>query len=176
MAGSLIKIQETTVTSGNAVTLSGIDSTYDVYMVKGNNIQNTTDGEDLFARVTKDDSGTPTPQTTANYDGAYKLLRNDTTFGNVADSGLTYYRLFDGLGNATGEAGNIIMYLFNFNNSSEYSFMTLESVYMHLTIPNLGRQGGAVYKVAEAHNGIQFFLENSDNFTNATFTLYGLKK
>jgi hypothetical protein len=47
---------------------------------------------------------------------------------------------------------------------------------MHLTISNVGRQGGAVYKVAEAHNGIQFFLENSDNFTSATFTLYGLKK
>ena len=172
MAGSLIKIDEQIFTSGNAVTVTGIDSTYDVYMITGHNIQNTTDGEDLFARVTA--SGTP--QTTANYDAAYKLLRNDTTFGNVADSGFTYFRLFDGLGNATGEAGNFTMYLFNFNNSSEFSFITLESVYMHLTISNVGRQGGAVYKVAEAHNGVQFFLENSDNFTSATFTLYGLRK
>jgi hypothetical protein len=172
MAGSLVKIDEEIVTSGNAVTLLGIDSTYDVYMITGHNIQNTTDGEDLFARVTV--SGTA--QSGSNYDGAYKLLRNDTTFSNEADSGFTYFRLFDGLGNATGEAGNFTMYLFNFNNSSEYSFMTFESVYMHLTISNLGRQGGGVYKVAEAHNGIQFYLENSDNFTSGTFILYGLKK
>ena len=167
MTGKLVQVATSTVTSGNAVTLTGIDSD-DVYMVAGHNIQNTTDGEDLFARVTV--SGTP--QTTANYDGAYKLLRNDTTFSNVADSGLTYFRLFDGLGNATGEAGNFIMYLYNFNNSSEYSFMTFESVYMHLTITNVGRQGGAVYTNTETNDGISFFLENSDNFTSGTFTLY----
>jgi hypothetical protein len=35
MAGSLIKIEETTVSSAVAsVTLTGIDSTYDVYMVR----------------------------------------------------------------------------------------------------------------------------------------------
>ena len=39
MAGSLIKIDEEIVSSAVAsVTLTGIDSTYDVYMVKMNNV------------------------------------------------------------------------------------------------------------------------------------------
>jgi hypothetical protein len=167
MAGKLVQVATSTVTSGNAVTLTGIDSD-DVYMVAGNNIQNTTDGEDLFARVTV--SGTA--QSGADYDEAYKELRTDTTFSNIGNTNQTYFRFFDGLGNATGEAGNFVMYLYNFNNSSEYSFMTLESVYMHLTIPCLGRQGGGVYTNTETNDGISFFLENSDNFTSGTFTLY----
>ena len=81
MAGSLVKIQETTVTSAVAsVTLTGIDSTYDVYMVQISNAIPTTDDKDLYTRVTV--SGTA--QTTSNYDEATKNLRIDTTFSNSA--------------------------------------------------------------------------------------------
>jgi len=38
-----------------------------------------------------------------------------------------------------------------------------------------GNQGGAVYTVAEAHNGIQFYFD-AINTDSGTFTLYGLKK
>ena len=48
MAGSLIKIAETTVTSAvSSVSLVGIDSTYDVYMVRVSNLQCDTDVEDV---------------------------------------------------------------------------------------------------------------------------------
>ena len=69
MAGSLIKIAETTVSSAVAsVTLTGIDSTYDVYKVVLSDIATDTDNVFLETRVTV--SGTP--DTTANYDKAYK--------------------------------------------------------------------------------------------------------
>ena len=46
MAGSLIKIDEEIVSSAVAsVTLTGIDSTYDVYMVRLNNVQPETDAQ-----------------------------------------------------------------------------------------------------------------------------------
>ena len=71
MAGSLVKIAETTVSSAVAsVTLTGIDSTYDVYMVRFNNVAPETDATNLRVRFTE--SGTP-DSTSANYDRAKKI-------------------------------------------------------------------------------------------------------
>jgi len=78
MAGSLIKVDEFTISSPVASVILGggssgssglnasIDSTYDVYMVKYNNAGTSTDATLINSRVTV--SGTP--DTTANYDGA----------------------------------------------------------------------------------------------------------
>ena len=44
-----------------------------------------------------------------------------------------------------------------------------------LVIGATGSQGGAVYTVAEAHDGL-FFGFDSGNIASGTFTLYGLKK
>jgi len=53
MAGSLIKIDEEIVSSAVAsVTLTGIDSTYDVYVVKLNNVFASAD-DDFKIRITK---------------------------------------------------------------------------------------------------------------------------
>tara|TARA_Y100000004_G_scaffold171658_1_gene207838 strand:+ start:150 stop:671 length:522 start_codon:yes stop_codon:yes gene_type:complete len=173
MAGSLIKIAEDLVTSAKAtVTLTGIDSTYDVYKVVASNIKSASDDKDLYMRVTV--SGTA--QTTSNYDEATKNLRTDTTFSNSAIPNLDRWQPFSALGNSAGENGNLVCYLFNFNNASEYSFCTRESVYTPYDIGLFGMQGGGVYTVAEAHDGIEFTLESSTNFSSGNFTLYGLKK
>ena len=72
MAGSLIKINEAIVTIATpSVTLTGIDSNYDVYMVRVNNVAPDGANRQLYMRVTK--SGTA--DITANYDWAYKGLR-----------------------------------------------------------------------------------------------------
>ena len=171
MAGSLIKIAETTVSSAVAsVTLTGIDSTYDVYMVKMNNVLSDTDGTLISIRFTA--SGTP--DTSANYDRAFKLLRTTTTFGFGADVNQTSF-ITNFLGTAGNEQSNGIFYCFNFNNASEYSFMTAETTERINTGELQGAQGGAVLTVAQATDGVHFFL-SSGNYTSGTFTLYGLKK
>ena len=171
MAGSLIKIDEEIVTSAVAsVTLTGIDSTYDVYMVKLSNVAPTTDGATPIFRVTK--SGTA--DTTANYDYAVKQLRTDTTFGNNAEVNLSEWKSND-VGTNTGEVLNMISYLFNFNSSSEYSFITQEISQISSSGLHRGRQGGAVHTVASASDGMQFLM-SSGNIASGTFTLYGLKK
>jgi len=172
MAGSLIKIDEEIVTSAVAsVSLLGIDSTYDVYMVKGNNINLDTDGSLLFIRTAIDG----TEQTTANYDKAAKLLKADTTFGNIAVVNDTFWYLDMILGTGTQEQGNFVSYLFNWNNSSEYSFITNESSFINSSAVLQGYQGGGVYTVAEAHNSMKIYA-NSGNIASGKFTLYGLKK
>ena len=171
MAGSLIKIAETTVSSAvSSVTLTGIDSTYDVYMFVTNNVHSANDGVNPFLRFTVSGS----QDSSANYDWAFKNIRADTTFGNESATNNTEINL-DVLGNGTGEAFNCVSYLFNFNNSSEYSFMTFEGVNMNGTPVSKGRQGGGVLTVTQACDGVHFFL-SSGNITSGTFTLYGLRK
>jgi len=173
MAGSLIKIDEEIVTSAVAsVTLGGSDwdSSYDVYMVRYNNVLPVNDNVLLSNRVTV--SGTA--DTTANYDYAYKLLQANTTFSNVSATNDTDNVLGT---NGTGgnESTNGIMYLFNFNNASEYSFGTVENTLREADTNLRGIQGGYVHTVAQACDGIQFFYA-SGNIDSGTFTLYGLKK
>ena len=176
MAGSLIKIAETTVSSAVAsVTLTGIDSTYDVYKVVLSDIATDTDNVFLETRVTV--SGTP--DTSANYDIAYLKLRTDTSFSDGYQSNLTgmLYTPFDRLGTAGNENGNAIMYLFNFNNASEYSFVTVESTQRDKNSGTLvGEQGGAVHTVTQACDGLNFDMSSGNIDTGSKFTLYGLKK
>ena len=173
MSGSLIKIDEEIVTSAVAsVTLTGIDSTYDVYKVVLNNIQPTSDNRNLLYRVTKSGS----PQSDSEYDNAGKSLRTASSFFNSSGTNATSVSFAFSLGNNTGEKANAVLYLFNFANASEYSFTTVESNFFDVTPELLGYQGGVVHTVASASDGVNFTLESSDNFQSGTFTLYGLKK
>ena len=174
MAGSLIKIAETTVSSGvSSVTLTGIDSTYDVYMLKINNVIPETDGNDFKLRVTE--SGTP--NTTNNYDRGYKTFRTDIAFQNTTGTNDTELDLSTSIGNATGESANAIIYIFNANNSSEYTFFTVEELQLGTTALHIGLQGGGVFTSASAVDGVQIICQSGvTNFSSGTFTLYGLKK
>jgi len=175
MAGSLIKIDEEIVTSAVAsVSLLGIDSTYDVYQVVLSNIATDTDNVFLETRVTV--SGTP--DTSANYDIAYKKFNAISSFTNGFQTNLTgmLYTPFDRLGTAGNENGNAIMYLFNFNNASEYSFLTVESTMRDRGATLVGEQGGATNTVQQACDGLNFDMSSGNIDTGSKFTLYGLKK
>jgi hypothetical protein len=174
MAGSLIKIDEEIVTSAVAsVTLGGSDwdSSYDVYMVQFSNLKPTTDNVLNRVRILVSSSA----DTSSNYDFANKGLRSDSTFDNNSNTNQTYWE-FDRSGNATGENTNATLYLFNFNNASEYNFITNEFAGSSPFDLIYGSTGGAVHTVAQASNGIQFFFSSGDIDTGSTFTLYGLKK
>ena len=169
MAGQLIQVNTATVTVATpSVTLTGIDSD-DVYMVAIVGASPSNGSDEIRIRVTKDVAGTPTPQTTANYDYADKFLRASAAFINDYGANGTYTRGTGNIDNAF-QGGNGIFYLYNFNNSSEYSFITIESVTYGFS-EGRGYQGGAVYTVAEVHNGIHFY-PSTGNIDSGTFTLY----
>jgi len=176
MAGSLIKIQEEIVTSAVAsVELGGAnwDSSYDVYMVKMNNVSVGTVNANVYLRVTE--SGTP--NTTSNYDFAYKQLRADTTFSNVSSTNQAEWELSGSLEDEAGKTFNNITYIFNANNSSEFTFITTEQVYMADGGTMLGNQGGGVFTVTSSVDGVNIFLDSpTADIDSGTFTLYGLKK
>ena len=185
MAGSLIKVDEFTISSPVASVILGggssgssglnasIDSTYDVYKIIINGyLSSTTQGQRYRVTV----SGTA--DSSANYDFAGKYLRTDTSFttGNNSNQTEGHYS-----GNTTASqpnAGNHILYLFNFNNSSEFSFVTSETTgfYDNGSSDFLGgHQGGSVHTVAQTCDGMQFF-NVTGNITGGKFSLYGFKK
>ena len=180
MAGSLVKIQETTVTSAVAsVTLTGISSTYDVYKVVWTNVLPSNNSVALWFRL-QNASG---DVTSSNYDYARKLLRSSSSFSNSFDTNSGAFRSFTlGTGTSSQEKSNGFSYCFNFSNSSEYSFITQEEVVIDDVGETSGIAGGGVLTVAEAHTGITFFFGSagspsaSGNIASGTFTLYGLKK
>ena len=167
MAGKLVQVATNTVTSAVAsVTLTGIDSD-NVYMVAINNYTPVSDAVDPITRVTV--SGTA--QSTSNYDRSFKVLKANTSFGNVSGTNRSSFDVLTGAGTGTGEQNNAILYLYNFNSSSEYSFITVENTARNASGNHFGSQGGAVYTVAEAHDGLSFSL-SSGNIASGTFTLY----
>ena len=173
MAGSLIKIDKEIVSSAtNSVSLTGIDSTYDVYKVVYNNLKVDGDGT-VQIRMRFEESGTP--NTTANYDRASKFLRTAVSFGNLSNTNQTSFNTDANIGNATGEHQNKVFYIFNANNSSEYTFMTEEATQVASSGELSGQQGGGVFTVTSAVNGVNFFT-SAGNINSAVFTLYGLKK
>ena len=174
MAGSLIKIDEEIVSSAVAsVTLTGIDSTYDVYMVKYNNVQPETDAVNLNVRFTV--SGTA--DSSSNYDRAFKRLSTAEAYGNLSSTNQDKLRTSgQNTGTGTSETNNGILYLFNFNNASEYSFITSEETGFGADTNFRANQGGGVLTVTQACDGIQFFFSSGNIDTGSTFTLYGLKK
>ena len=113
---SLIKIDEEIVTSAVAsVTLTGIDSTYDVYMVTVNNLKVTTDNTTCYVRV----GNSGTADSTANYDYADKTLYSAGSFINQSNTNQTEWNALNNLDSLAGSNANAVYYLFNWANSSE---------------------------------------------------------
>jgi hypothetical protein len=177
MAGSLVLIQETTISTSTAtVSLVGIDSTFNVYKVVFNNVTFTTSSNTGFrARVTV--SGTA--DTTSNYDRASLGIKANDTFDENSATNETSWDIANTSldGTVTGSQANGILYCFNFNNSSEFSFITKESSNFddRGTVTLNGSQGGAVHTVAQTCDGVSLF-SNTDNIAGGTFKLYGLVK
>ena len=171
MAGSLVLVDSETASSSASISLTGIDSTYYVYMATWVDVVSANDNVAMYVRVTKSGSA----DTTSNYDLAFKNLRVETSFSNTGNQNESYLN-FGNMGTGTSETQQGTMYLFNFANASEYSFMTVERSNL-MADPNYlyGQVGGACHTVASASDGLQFYI-SSGNIASGEFKLYGLRK
>ena len=171
---ALVKIDDTIISSSgtHTVTLTGINSTYDVYVVKFNNAQPATDNKNIGIRVTKGGS----IQTDSKYDYTHEDLKNGT-FAHTGVKGADNFTIFDSSGNGAGETNNGILQLYHFADANEYSWISYETARMNKDAAMGGRMGGGCHEVESASDGISFFTESNVDFANgAEFALYGLKK
>ena len=162
----LLQVATNTVSGTVAsVTLTGINSD-DVYMVAFVGFATDTDNVNTDFRITK--SGTA--QSDNQYDAANKDFKADASFVTNSQTNDNHLS-FSNIGTGESETANGIFYLYNFNNSAEFSFVSYETVNRRSTAVTRGLAGGLVHTVASASDGVQFFM-SSGNITGGTFTLY----
>lgn len=167
MSGSLIKINQA-IASGNpsTLTVTGITSDYDIYMVDVVNLVPNASGR-VEWRITKGGS----IQDDSEYDNARKDMPTNASFQdneNTDDSKVT---------NATVDSSgswNAKFYLFNFTDGSEYSFGTFEHT-AYVDSPQVfGGAGAFTHTVESASDGLSFHWGDSRTFTSGELHLYGL--
>ncbi len=162
----LVQVATNTVTSAvSSVTLTGINSD-DVYMVAFNNVVGATNNVGLQIQLTKGGSA----QSDTEYDYAYMNLRTDTSFSDTSGTDQTAISLGN-TGTATSESSQGIIYLYNFNSSSEYSFFTNETCHFNATPFLTGAQGGIIHTIQSSSDGVNFKM-SSGNIDSGTFTMY----
>jgi len=168
MAGQLIQVATNTVTSAVAsVTLTGIDSD-DVYMVAFTNVLGTSEPTNFSYRMTE--SGTE--NSTSNYDYAFKDMFAGSGFSNRTGTNVNRVLMNQGSGSTALETQQGILYIYNANNSSEFTFTTFETTFRNAYGGALqGAQGGGVFTVTSSVDGI-YFQQDSGNIASGTFSLF----
>ena len=159
----LVQVATSTVTSATStIAVNGIDSD-DVYMVVCRNLIGDSQNPTPIIRVNKSSSA----QSDSEYDYAMKGLSSVTftTRATYDSTGVVFIDNIDTYG------GNAIIYLYDFNSSSKYSYATVESV-ANVSNQQAGYVGGLIHKVASASNGVTIHLNTGGNYTSGTLTLY----
>ncbi len=172
MAGSLVLIDSDTASASGSITLTGMTSDFNVYMVTLNKVFPVNDNVYLHARFTE--SGTA--NTTSNYDSAYTNLKDTDAFNNSSYTNRSNFYVGNNyIGTGTQEQLNAVCYIFNSQESGEYTFITQDTVSAGHTYTVWGNQGGGVFTVTSTVDGIHFYMD-SGNISSGEFKLYGLKK
>ena len=168
MAGSLIQVATTTLTSATAnVTLTGINSDDDHVLVL-NNVAPASDN--YYLRLKFTESGTA--NSTSNYDYAMTYMQAGGAFLDLAgenSAGVNITNHTNGTG--TSETTNGIFPIYNANSSSDYTFMTTGSSNVDSSNSHYGSQGALVFTVASAVDGVYLYY-TTGNIASGTFTLY----
>ena len=164
----LIQVATNTVTgTPTTVSLTGINDD-SVYLVAYNNVTVSSSGIEMSAKVTVGG----TADSSSEYDNAMKFFRSDASFSTTAiqNGGVWDFKPQQV---SAGRSANGLLYLYNFNNSSEFSFITMEHIFYWSGSNGFsGHIGGAVQTEAQACDGIQFVCSGSGTYVTGTFTLY----
>jgi len=163
MAGSLVQVSRATGTGSNAaLTVTGISSS-DIYVVFYS-VRPVDNDKDLYVRVTTGG----TADSDSQYDMTGVFMRADASFStsDVQDSDKWFFN--SAMPNDSNKWSNNSMFLFNFNNSSEYSYVTLDSVGWNDTIQSVGDKGAGIHTVNEANDGINLTWESGSNFASGS--------
>ena len=154
--------------SGGSSTENFAINTDDVYLLTYHSLFMSVDGRVANIRYTK--SSDNSPDTSSNYDQAWLSPYTNASFYAGSNTNSPHHSN-NSMGTTLQESQVGMIYLYNFNNSSEYSFMTKEALNITETPEYTGMFKGGVLTVAQACNGIQF-VANGNAIASGTFTLY----
>ena len=156
--------------SGSSTRNFAIDNTYNIYMLQYYNLFTSNDGGSTRIRLTVSGSA----DSSSDYDNARVNFYANQGFYDGANQNIDYLPNM-GMGTTAVEGQQGTMYLSNFSNSSEYSFVTMELTGATETPEYYGVMGNFVLTVAQATDGVQFYT-TSGSIASGTFKLFGLSK
>lgn len=173
MAGKLNLITTTTVSSNTSqVILTGIDTT-NVYMLVVQGIYMDTSNSDIGLRFTASGSAV----TSSNYDYRHYVLYNDVASGGTILDNAGYIDLSQGLGTSMDNAFNMVAYLHNFNDSSQYSYIIYENIHRNTSQGRMGSfHGGGILRSTATHDGVQMLNIGGANISSGVFSLYKIEE
>ncbi len=155
---------------------SGLDDTYDRYMVLLSNVKPATDDVELWLRVGT--GGGPTYQTSGYryITRAYNDTGSDVSIASASDSKINLVSASStvSLGNASGENANITIH-FNNPEVTDLCEFNWHGGYSAAYGGVANVSGSGRYDTAGAITAIRFLME-SGNIASGTFRLYGYRK
>ena len=159
------------IASASSVTLTDcFNRGYDVYAISITHMSSSSNVAYLQARFL--DSG-GSVISASEYDYAHMDMMADTSFGERRNTGQTFMELSFMGGVNYKDVGGFIVYVFNPDSSSSYTFTTVQGsqVDNYLT----GSKGVTVHKSAEVITGINFLPSGGTLDEGAKFSVYGVK-
>ena len=164
-----------TETISNAATVditTGLGSGYDTHIFQLHNIHTAGDNKDLEIRVFVSgsivDSGT-------DYQRSRRLSEGGTSEHDDRDDDMHTLKLKGETGNASGEAVNGYLYMYNALSSTIMTHFHWQMGHIMHNSVYQNTKGVGSYKVATALTGIRFYL-SSGNISSGTIKVYGLKQ
>tara|TARA_B100000424_G_C22747408_1_gene404095 strand:+ start:36 stop:680 length:645 start_codon:yes stop_codon:yes gene_type:complete len=170
--GQLELIQTQTASGVSSVNFTNIQgNVYDVHFITCNDIDSSTDNEELQVRFSNDGGSS---YESSNYQHARQYGNASGSFGEVRSTSVDAIDISNAIGNASNEKGNAYCYLYNLNDSTKYSFVTFHSSVQNNSNVQTMAFGMAVYTQTETIDAIQVLLDNSSNISG-TLSLYGIR-
>ena len=163
MFGNLVQVNKSTGTGSNAnLTVTGIDNN-SVYVVFYS-VKPVDNDKDLLVRVTT--SGTADSDSEYDMTGVFQRADTSPSTSDLVNSNAWYMN--SAMENDSTKWSNNIMYLFNFNHSTEFSYVTMDTCGWNDTVESVGDKGGGVHTVAETNDGINLSFESNSNFASGS--------
>ena len=146
---------------------------YNVHFITTHSFSSATDFGSLALRVSAD-NGSSFKTSSYQYANQYANVGN---FGEQKSTSTDRIRQMTPPNSGSSPfASNGYAYLYNFLDSSKYSFVTWHSTaVISFNSSYEGYYGSGVYTVAETHNAFRLLTTNSSNVDSGTISLYGIR-
>ena len=148
---NLRQVSKTIITAGNEsrfCTLTGINSN-NVYMVALNNVHVGANGGICDMQPTTGGSA----DTTNNISISWTLVRANNSYQNFGNATQDIWRYTDGMSIAPNSL-NAIAFLYNFYDSNEYSYVTIQPAYSYDGEGVRAHIQAGVKREQTSHNGV----------------------
>jgi len=176
-SGSMVLISTTTVsgTPASVDITSGIDSTYDAYIITLSGVQPATDNAFLYAKISTDGGSTWKGGASDYQFHVAHGLAGSSAYSAQSLAAHTNMIISQGVGNASNEGFNGVLTLHNPASSSLYTTLQVDGHSLDPSSVIERAIGCNAYNAVTAVDGIQFYF-STGNMVAGTIRLYGIKK